>query len=153
MPGAIGPPTPKAGPVKPMGIPLPAGLLVPGPDANAVPPEAGPPPGALCPNREDGSAGGGPSTVRETTCVPRTMVRPRVRLSSISISSDDVAPGAAAFFFCLTLRNSSVSASTRFMCWKGLEMSLSVSYLERTLSNASICPASCLPSSMVARIR
>lgn len=63
-PGA-GPPTPAAGPVSPMGSPLPAGRLMPVPAAIAVGTPAAPP-GALVPNLADGSAGGGPSTERET---------------------------------------------------------------------------------------
>lgn len=56
--------------------------------------------------------------------VPRTMVRPRVRFSSVSIRADVevllvAAPGAEEepfVGFRLTRRNSSVSARTRFMC-------------------------------------
>jgi hypothetical protein len=47
--------------VKPTGSPRPAGLLMPGPAANA----AAAPPGALVPNLAEGSAGGGDSTERE----------------------------------------------------------------------------------------
>jgi hypothetical protein len=78
------------------------------------------PPGALVPNRADGSAGGGDSTEREITWAPRTMVRPRVRFSSVSTRGTAalLEPGAAAALVCflLTRRNSSVSARTRFMC-------------------------------------
>jgi hypothetical protein len=111
-PGGPAPPTPGAGPVKPVGSPLPAGLAMPGPeDIVAV--------GAPCapdPNLADGSAGGGPSTVSDTTCVPRMMVNPSVRFSSNSVSATDVPGAADLLFFDLTRRNSSVSARTRFMC-------------------------------------
>ncbi len=119
-PGGAGPPTPAAGPLNPTGRPLPAGLLIPGPAANVggAPPA---PPGALVPNLAEGSAGGGPSTEQETMCVPRTIVRPRVRFSSDSTITvaGAVLPGAdwAPFVgFFLTRRNSSVSARTRFIC-------------------------------------
>lgn len=117
-PGGAGPPTPAAGPLKPTGNPLPAGRLIPGPAASvggAVPA----PPGAPVPSLADGSAGGGPSTEQETICVPRTIVRPRVRFSSDSTMGGAVAPGAAwapLVAFRLTRRNSSVSARTRFIC-------------------------------------
>lgn len=117
-PGGAGPPTPVAGPLNPTGKPLPAGLLIPGPAAKfggAVPA----PPGALAPNREDGSAGGGPSTEQETIWVPRTIVKPNVRFSSVSTRACVVLPGAdwAPFVgFLFTRRNSSVSARTRFIC-------------------------------------
>ncbi len=118
-PGGAGPPTPAAGPVNPTGKPLPAGRLIPGPAASvggAVPA----PPGALVPNLAEGSAGGGPSTEQETMCVPRTMVRPRVRFSSDSTSAGAALPGAdwaPLVGLRLTRRNSSVSARTRFMCY------------------------------------
>jgi hypothetical protein len=114
-PGGAGPePTPAAGPVKPTGSPLPAGLLIPGPACIVAP--VGAPPGAAVPNLADGSAGGGPSTVMDTTCVPRTIARPSVRFSSTSTSAAAMLPGAAYLAFDLTRRNSSVSASTRFIC-------------------------------------
>jgi hypothetical protein len=114
--GGAGPPTPAAGPVNPIGAPRPAGLLIPGPADIAV---AGAPPGALVPRRAEGSAGGGPSTEREITRCPRMIVSPSVRFSSCSASTIVEVPGAPGFFvFDLTRRNSSVSASTRFMCWK-----------------------------------
>ena len=54
-------------------------------------------------------------------CVPRTIVRPSVRFCSVSTRGPveaDVEPGAEADLEGLDLmrRNSSVSASTRFMC-------------------------------------
>ena len=117
-PGGAGPPTPTAGPLRPTGSPRPAGLLIPGPAASVggAPPA---PPGVLVPSLADGSAGGGPSTEQETICVPRTMVRPKVRFSSDSTRAGVVAPGAAEAPLVglrLTRRNSSVSAKTRFMC-------------------------------------
>lgn len=117
-PDGPGPPTPAAGPLSPTGNPLPAGLLIPGPAASVggAPPA---PPGALVPNLAEGSAGGGPSTEHETMCVPRTIVNPRVRFSSVSTIVGAALPGAdwAPFVgFRLTRRNSSVSARTRFMC-------------------------------------
>jgi hypothetical protein len=113
--GGAGPPTPAAGPVKPIGAPRPAGRLMPGPDIIAA--AEGAPPGALVPRRADGSAGGGPSTEREMTCVPRMMVRPSVRFSSVSLSTMTEVPGAPGFCFLDLIRlNSSVSAKTRFMC-------------------------------------
>lgn len=45
----------------PTGMPLPAGRAIPAPAARVVVI----PPGALAPNRADGSAGGGDSTERE----------------------------------------------------------------------------------------
>jgi len=117
-PGGAGPPTPTAGPLSPTGSPRPAGLLIPGPAASVggAPPA---PPGALVPSLADGSAGGGPSTEQETICVPRTIVRPKVRFSSDSTRAGVLAPGAAVAPLVglrLTRRNSSVSARTRFMC-------------------------------------
>ena len=117
---------PAAGPLNPTGNPRPAGLLIPGPADSVGGAAPAPPPGALVPSLADGSAGGGPSTEQETMFVPRTMVRPRVRFSSVSISVDVdvevVAPGAEEepfVGFRLTRRNSSVSARTRFMCYYG----------------------------------
>lgn len=118
--GGAGPPTPAAGPVNPIGRPLPAGRLIPGPAASVggAPPA---PPGAFVPSRAAGSAGGGASTDREIMCVPRTMVRPSVRFSSVSTKGGAALPGAAwaapLVGFRLTRRNSSVSARTRFMCY------------------------------------
>lgn len=112
--GGGGPPTPAAGPPSPIGNPRPAGLLIPGPAASV----GGTPPGtplAVVPNRADGSAGGGPSTEHDTTCVPRRIVRPNVLFSSVSTNGPFPPCGP---FACLrlTLRNSSVSARTRFIC-------------------------------------
>lgn len=76
-------------------------------------------PGALVPSLADGSAGGSPSTDNEIIWAPRTIVKPNVLFSSASTTGAEVlAPGAAdaAFGFLLTRLNSSVSASTRFMC-------------------------------------
>lgn len=107
-----GPPTPGAGPVKPIGKPRPAGRATPGPADNAAavlwPPVA-------APSRAAGSAGGGPSTETEMTCAPRMMVKPIARRSSVSVTCW-AAPGAALPFRRVR-RNSSVSASTRFMCY------------------------------------
>lgn len=68
------------------------------------------------------------------------MARPRARFSSLSTvccALLPAAPGAPeALDLRFTLRNSSVSARTRFMC----------------LSKASIWPTSCLPSFIVTRI-
>jgi hypothetical protein len=113
-PGGGGPPIPIAGPPSPTGKPLPAGLLMPVPACMA----AGAPPGALWPNLADGSDGGGPSTEHETMWVPRRIVRPSVRFSSDSTAApaDPGAGGAVFVFFLFTLRNSSVSARTRFIC-------------------------------------
>jgi len=144
-PGGAGPPTPAAGPVNPIGKPLPAGLLIPVPAARVggtVPA----PPGALVPNLAEGSAGGGPSTEQETMCVPRTMVRPSVRFSSDSTRAGAALPGADCAPLVglrLTRRNSSVSARTRFMCYRGTINFFSLDIISnplRTLSNASICP-------------
>lgn len=77
-------------------MPLPAALPTPGPPAPGT--------GTL---GMPSSAGGGPSTVSETTCSPRRRTRPRLRLSSRSGPFTDLA---------LSLRNSSQSARTRFMC-------------------------------------
>ena len=114
-PGGGGPPTPAAGPPSPTGRPRPAGLLIPGPAARVAAAPAAP--GPAVPSRAEGSAGGGPSTEQETTWVPRTIVRPRVRFSSASTCGAPEAPGAG-FDFRLVRRNSSVSARTRFMCCK-----------------------------------
>lgn len=154
-PGGAGPPTPAAGPPNPTGNPLPAGLLMPGPAANVggAPPA---PPGALAPNLAEGSAGGGPSTEQETICVPRTMVRPRVRFSSDSTSAGAELPGADCAPLVglrFTRRNSSVSASTRFMCCGAISKSIHHALFRLTLSNASIWPVICRPSFSVILIR
>lgn len=114
-PANPGPPTPAAGPCNPIPAPLPAGLLMPVPAAMA----AGTPvaPGALFPSLALGSAGGGPSREQDTTLDPRTIANPRARFSSVSTVCWAPPPGAPeALVLRLTLRNSSVSASTRFMC-------------------------------------
>ena len=85
--------------------------------AGAVPPT----PGALVPSLADGSAGGGPSTEQDMMCVPRTIVRPKVRFSSVSTIAGAALPGAAEALLLglrLTRRNSSVSARTRFICYR-----------------------------------
>lgn len=76
------------------------------------------PPVVDLPRRALGSAGGGASTERETIFLPRTIVKPRVRFSSWTTVCDEepAAPGAAGLLCFLILRNSSVSARTRFMC-------------------------------------
>lgn len=88
---------------------------------------------------------------------PRTMARPRDRFSSVStVWPLVVAPGAPpCFAFLFTLRNSSQSARTRFMCCDESASLARTRYIEDvcTLSKASICPTSCLPSFVVARIR
>lgn len=98
--------------------PRPAGRATPGPAARLE--EM--PPGALLPRRALGSAGGSDSTDKDTICAPRTMVRPNVRFSSVSMVWP-LAPGAAGLF-CLRLirRNSSVSARTRFMCYESVSV-------------------------------
>ena len=123
-PGGAGPPMPAAGPPNPTGSPRPAGLLIPGPAA--IVGGAPAPPGALVPSLAEGSAGGGPSTEQETICVPRTIVRPKVRFSSDSTRADVAAPGAEAVPLVglrFTRRNSSVSAKTRFMCCSSISES------------------------------
>lgn len=95
--------------------PLPAGRATPGP----APKLDEIPPGALLPRRALGSAGGSDSTERDTICAPRTIVRPSVLFSSVSMVwlAEPLAPGAAGLFCLrLTRRNSSVSARTRFIC-------------------------------------
>ena len=112
-----GPPTPAAGPCSPIPAPRPAGLEIPGPACIAVGAPAAPP-GALVPSLAAGSEGGGPSTEHETMVAPRTMASPNMRFSSVSTTWPAVlAPGAPPdFALRLTLRNSSQSARTRFMC-------------------------------------
>ena len=121
-PGGGGPPTPLTGPPKPTGKPLPAGREMPPPDCRAV----AAPPGADVPRRALGSEGGGPSTEQETILVPRRITRPSVRFSSVTVAAaESGAPGAVALgaFLRRDLRNSSVSARTRFMCWKSRKVS------------------------------
>jgi hypothetical protein len=113
-PANPGPPTPAAGPCSPMPAPLPAGLLIPVPVAIATGTPAAP--GALVPSLALGSAGGGPSREQDTTLDPRTMAKPRARFSSVSTVCWAPPPGAPALVLRFTRRNSSVSASTRFMC-------------------------------------
>ena len=72
------------------------------------------------------SFGGGPSTVIETRCSPRSKIKPNGRCSSRSDLS----------VLLRTLRNSSQSAKIKFMC----------------LSNALNVPTSCRPSCKVHRI-
>jgi hypothetical protein len=94
--------------------PRPAGRATPGPDCKVeeIPPVVD------LPNLVLGSAGGGDSTDRDTMCAPRTIVRPSVRFSSCTTAcaAPGAAPGAAGLFCFLVRRNSSVSASTTFMC-------------------------------------
>ena len=81
----------------------------------------------LFPNRALGSAGGGDSTDSDTICAPRTIVKPSVRFSSVSIvcAEELLAPGADGLFcFRLMRRNSSVSARTKFMCYSRLASSI-----------------------------
>jgi hypothetical protein len=113
-PGGGGPPTPAAGPPSPTGSPRPAGLDMPPPACSVV----AAPPGADVPRRALGSDGGGPSTEQETMLVPRRITRPSVRFSSVSwVAAESGAPGAMDLAALrLDLRNSSVSARTRFMC-------------------------------------
>lgn len=93
--------------------PRPAGRATPGP-AFSVDDS---PPVVDLPRRALGSAGGGDSTERWTMCIPRTIVRPSVRFSSCTtVCAEPAAPGAAGLLCFLVLRNSSVSARTRFMC-------------------------------------
>ena len=71
--------------------------------------------------------GGGPSTVRETRFIPLSSTSPRLLFSSLS----------GPLFLGLILRNSTQSASTRFMC----------------RSNARNVPINIRPSSRVMRMR
>jgi hypothetical protein len=86
---------------------------------------------------------------------PRTMVRPRVLFSSDSIiCAPEPLPGAEGLFCLrLTRRNSSVSARTRFMCYRDISVVLGVVSGKSTLSNASIWPVMALPSCRVTRMR
>lgn len=88
--------------------------------------------------------------------VPRTIVRPSGRFSFVSVVRPSVEPGAEDLvFFLFTIRNSSVSARTRFMCYTGISV-LSREpphWFLRTLSNASISPTISLESAMMTRIR
>jgi len=115
--------------------PRPAGRATPEPAASVVPM----PPVAGFPSRAVASAGGGDSTERDTIWEPRRIVKPRVRFASCStVWLEPLAPSAPDFCcFDRIRRNSSVSASTRFMC----------------LSKASIWPVICRPSLRVTRIR
>ena len=83
----IGPPGP---PMPIIGSPRPAGLAIPGPVA-ATPAVEGAPGAFEDPRRAEGSAGGGPSTERDTIVTPRKIMRPRVRFSSEIVA---VAAGA-----------------------------------------------------------
>lgn len=87
-----------------------------------------PPPGTRVGALSSCTTGGGPSTLRLTMVSPLKMIRPNVRFISSSSESSGtpfaVAAAVPFFFFCLTNRNSSQSARTRFMC----------------RSKASICP-------------
>jgi hypothetical protein len=78
------------------------------------------------PRRALGSEGGGPSTEQETILVPRRIIRPRVRFSSM-VDDSAAEPGASGADLVgwrrVRLRNSSVSARTRFMCWLELVVS------------------------------
>ena len=82
-------------------------------------------------------------------CVPRTIVRPNVRFSSDStkVVLGVAAPGAEAeglFGFRRTRRNSSVSASTRFMCCGRLselgcnEVNTSILYRKLAFGQSSV---------------
>lgn len=135
-PGKPAPPTPAAGPCNPIPAPLPAGRDIPGPACIAA---GTPPPGALVPSLAAGSLGGGPSTEHAITFAPLTIAKPSMRFSSLStVCCAVAAPGAPLpFVLRFTLRYSSQSARTRFMC----------------LSKASIWPTSWRPSFMVARMR
>lgn len=75
----IGPP---GVPMPKMGKPRPAARAVPGPVAATPEAPVGAPDVVPAPSRAEGSAGGGPSTERETMVTPRRMIRPRVRFSS-----------------------------------------------------------------------
>ena len=111
--GGAAPPIPGAGPCSPIGRPRPTGLLIPGP---ATIPAAAPA-GVGAPSLAAGSEWGPDSTVRVMMWVPRTMVRPSGRFSFVSVIRPSEDPGAEdLLFFRFTIRNSSVSASTRFIC-------------------------------------
>ena len=116
-------PTPAIGPPSPTGNPRPAGLEIPVPACSAD----GAPPGADVPNLALGSDGGGPSTLHDTIFVPLNIKRPRVRFFSSASPACAAEPGAAGaeglFWRFLTLRNSSVSARTRFMCYNSRRIS------------------------------
>ena len=110
---------PTAGPARPgIATPRPAtGLVTPNPCCiPPTPPAATPPPDG--PNRELGSAGGGPVTVDETIVAPRRMTSPSVRRSSVSTNAgSDSLDVAVLVALRLIRRNSSASARTTFMCW------------------------------------
>ena len=114
--GKPGPPTPAAGPCNPAApLPRPAGRLIPGPACIAVGAAAAP---EFWLNLAAGSEGGGPSTEHDTTVAPLMMARPSMRFSSVSTTCPaPLAPGALLDLdLRFTLRNSSQSARTRFMC-------------------------------------
>lgn len=84
------------------------------------------------PSRAEGSAGGGPSTDRETMVTPRRMIRPRVRFSSEVVGATFGALEMNQFRkpwlgkrglmhdlvgFLFMRRNSSVSERTIFICY------------------------------------
>jgi len=68
-----------------IGSPRPAGRAIPGPVAATPAPPGGAVGAVPGPRRAEGSAGGGPSTERETMVTPRRMMRPRVRFSSMVV--------------------------------------------------------------------
>lgn len=76
------------------------------------------PPDVAFPSLALGSTVGADSADSEMMWAPRTIVKPRVRFSSVStVWTVALPPGAEGLFcFLLTRRNSSVSARTRFMC-------------------------------------
>lgn len=83
----------------PRGSPRPAPAARPGPGAIPGPSAA---------------AGGGPSTETETIVSPRKITRPSVRFCC-TVGAGSPA-GVVLVFFPFTVRNSSHSASTKFMC-------------------------------------
>jgi len=104
----------------------------PRPGANA--------PGGIIPRPPNGPldpgffSGGGLTTVKDTTHSPRNNTNPNARFSSPELSA---VPAPATFALDFTLRNSSVSARTKFIC----------------VSNAMNLPTKVRPSSNVTRIR
>ena len=70
-----------------IGSPRPAGRATPGPVAATPAPPGGAVGAAPEPRRAEGSAGGGPSTERETMVTPRRIMRPRVRFSSMVVGA------------------------------------------------------------------
>lgn len=114
------------------GKPRPAARAVPGPVAATPEPADGAPDVIPAPSRAEGSAGGGPSTDRDTMVTPRRMIRPRVRFSSEVVGAalgallmgqlPERYPVVGALIHDLVgrlfmRRNSSVSARTIFMCY------------------------------------